>query len=90
MNRVSQIGNQDFRNPPKVEVEAKPFATSLERALERLLAGMHQLVPLELARLHKRLAALSTDMHARTVRMQVLAHRRVVPEHLIASLVRTR
>lgn len=88
---MSQIGNQYFaRYLPKVEVEAKPFATPLKRALERFLAGMHKLVPLELARLYKRLAALRADMHTRAVRVQVLAHCRVVPEHLVTSFVRTR
>lgn len=59
-----------------------------KRALERLFARVNQLVPLEFAALHKRLATLGTDVNARTVCVQMLPHRPVVTEHLVASLVR--
>ncbi len=57
--------------------------------LERLFARMYQLVPLQLRRLHKRLAALAAHMHAWAVRVQVLAHGGVVSEELIAAGVWT-
>ena len=54
--------------------------------LERLLACVYQLVPLQLRALHERLAALGAHVHARAVRVQVLPHGRVVAEHLGAAL----
>lgn len=45
---------------------------------------------LQLAGLDKRLAALRAHVDSRPVRVQVLAHRRVVAEHLVAALVRAR
>lgn len=56
--------------------------------LERLLARVHQLMALEFARLHERLAALATDVRPRPVRVQVLAHCTVVAKHLVAARVR--
>ena len=50
---------------------------------------MNQLVTLELARLHKGLAALGADVHPRAVRVQVLPHGTVVTKHLRAASVRT-
>ncbi len=46
---------------------------------------MYQLVPLQLRRLHKRLAALAAHVHARPVRVQVLAHGGVVAEEFGAA-----
>lgn len=43
-------------------------------------------MPLEFRTLHKGFATFCTDVHARPVGMQVLPHRRVVPEHLGTSL----
>ena len=54
--------------------------------LERLLARVDQLVPLQFGALHERLAALGAHVHTWTVRVQVLPHGRVVAEHLGAAL----
>lgn len=45
-------------------------------------------MPLELGALHEGLAALCAHVDARPVRVEVLAHGRVVAEHLGAALVR--
>lgn len=54
--------------------------------LERLLASVNQLVPLQLGTLHEGFAAFRTHVHTRPVSVQVLPHCRVVPEHLRTSL----
>jgi len=72
---------------PKVEVEREPLAAALEGALEGFLAGVHQLVALELGALHEGLAALGAHVDARPVGVEVLPHRRIVTEHLGAALV---
>jgi len=43
-------------------------------------------MPFELRALDKRLATLGADVHAWTVRVQVLAHCSVVPKQLTATL----
>ena len=73
----------------QVEVEREPLAAALEGALEGLLARVHQLVPLQLGALHEGLAALGAHVHPGPVGVQVIAHGRVVAEHLGAALVRT-
>lgn len=54
--------------------------------LERFLSRVYELVPLQLRALDEGFAALGADVHARPVGVQMLPHRRVVPEHLGASL----
>jgi hypothetical protein len=54
--------------------------------LERLFSCVNQLMPLELGALHEGLAALGTHVHPGPMRVEVLAHGRVVPEHLVAAL----
>ena len=54
---------------PQVEVEREAFAAAFECALERLLARVHQLVPLEFRRLDERFAALSAHVDPGTVRV---------------------
>lgn len=54
--------------------------------LEGLFASMNQLMPLQFGTFHKCFATLRTDVHARAVCVQMLAHRRVVTEHLGATL----
>ncbi len=75
--------NADVR--AQVEVEAELLAAAVEGTLEGLLARVHQLVPLQLRRLHKGLAALAAHVHARPVRVQVLAHGGVVAEEFGAA-----
>lgn len=87
---VRPIASVDSHVSAKIEVETKPLATSFERTLKRFLARVHQLVPFELGTLDESFAAFRAYMYPRPVRMQVLAHRTVVPEHLRASLVRAR
>lgn len=48
---------------------------------------MNELVTFEFGALHKRLAALSADVHAGAVGVEVLPHGGVIPEHLCAALV---
>lgn len=57
--------------------------------LERFLPSVNELMPLQLWTFHESLAALSADVHTRTVGVQMLPHCRVIPEHLGASLIRT-
>ena len=47
-------------------------------------------MPLELRTLYEGFSALGADVDPRAVRVQVLPHGRVVPEHFRAALVRTR
>lgn len=54
--------------------------------LEGLLSCVNKLVTFEFGTLHKRLAALGTDVHAGAVGVEVLPHGRVIPEHLCAAL----
>ena len=74
----------------QVEVQGEALPASLEGALERLLARVHQLVALQLGALDEGLAALGAHVDARAVRVQVFAHGAVVAEHLGAALVRAR
>lgn len=55
--------------------------------LERFLPCVNELMPLQLGTLHKSLAALGADVHTGPVGVQMLPHRRVIPEHLGASLI---
>lgn len=50
---------------------------------------MHQLMPFQLAGLDERFAALGAHVNARPMRVQMLAHRRVVAEHFVAAFVGT-
>lgn len=59
----------------KVEIEREALAAAFERALERLLARVHQLMSLQLARLDKRLAAFGANVNARAMRVQMFTHR---------------
>ena len=43
-------------------------------------------MPFQLGALNKRLATLSADVHTWSMRVQVLAHRSVVPEQLATTL----
>lgn len=74
-------------NSPQIEIETKPLPAAFERALERLLSRVDELVPLQLAGFDEGLAALSADVDSRAVRVQMLPHRRIVPEHLVATFV---
>lgn len=56
--------------------------------LEWLFPRVYELMSLQLGALHERLATLCTHMHPGPVGVQVLPHRRVVPEHLTTSLQR--
>lgn len=56
--------------------------------MEGLLPRVDELVALELGALHEGFAALSADVDAGAMGVQVLPHGRVVPEHLCAALVR--
>ena len=87
---VGPVARVDAHVGPQVEVEREPLAAALERALERLFARVHQLVALQLRGLDEGLAALGAHVDARAVRVEVLAHRGVVSEHLGAALVRAR
>ena len=86
---VGPVTCMDSHVGSQVEVERKSLPAAFERALERLLARVHQLMALELGRLDEGLAALGTYVHPWTVRVLVLAHRRIVAEHFGATLVRT-
>ena len=69
----------------EIEVERELLATAFEGALERLLAGVDELVTLELGRLHKGLATFVAHVDAWAVRVQVFAHGGVVSEELVAA-----
>lgn len=47
---------------------------------------MNELVTFEFGTLYEGLATLGTDVHARPVGVEMLPHRRVVPEHLSTAL----
>ena len=53
---------------------------------ERFFAGVNQLMTLQLRTLHERFATFGAHVHSRSVRVQVLSHRRVVAKHLVATL----
>ena len=59
-------------------------------AQERLLACMYELMPLQFTALDEGLPAFRTNMHSRSVGVEMFPHGSVVSEHLVASLVRTR
>lgn len=73
----------------QVKVQGEALAAAFERALEGFLSRVHQLMPLQFGTLHEGFATLGAHVHARPVRVQVLPHRGVVPEHLGTSFVRT-
>lgn len=60
---------------PQIEIQRESLATSIECTLERLLAGVNQLVALQFGTFDKRLATLGTHMHPGTVCVQVFSHR---------------
>lgn len=54
--------------------------------LERFLSCVYELMPLQLRALNEGFTTFCADVHTWPVGMQVLSHRRVVPEHLGTSL----
>lgn len=58
----------------------------LDTHLEGFLPGVDELVPFEFGAFHEGLAALGADVDPRPVSVEVLPHRRIVPEHLCAAL----
>lgn len=72
----------------QIEVQREPLSAALEGALERLLAGMHELMSLQFAGFNERLATLGADVHSRAMRVQVLSHGAVISKHFRAVLVR--
>ena len=87
---VGSVARVDPDVSAQVKVQRESLAAAFERALEGLFTRMHQLMPLQLGALHEGLSALCAHVHPRPVGVQVLTHRRIVPEHFGASLVRTR
>lgn len=85
---VGPVAGVDANVRAQIEVQREALAAAVKGALERLLTGVHQLVALQFRALDERLAALGAHVHARPVRVQVLAHCAVVAEHLVAFAVR--
>lgn len=71
---------------PTTHTHTEGISRNRHTHLERFLPGVHQLMSLEFGALHKSLAALCTDMHPRTVSVQMFAHGSIVPEHLATTL----
>lgn len=65
----------------QVKVERKALSAPFERALKRLLARVNQLMSFQFARFDKSLSTLGADMNTRTVSVQMLSHRAVIPKH---------
>lgn len=87
---LKTIEHKNVRCAPKIKIETKPLPAAFEGALERFFTRVNELVTFQFARLHKRLAALGAHVDTWTVGVQVLPHGRVVPEHFVATFVRTR
>lgn len=74
----------------QVEVQGEALPAAFESALEGFLPRVDELVPFEFGALHERFPALRADVDARPVSVEVLPHRRVIPEHLCTAFVWTR
>lgn len=59
--------------------------THLKGALEGFFSRVHKLVAFEFARLDEGLSALTTDVHSRSMGVEVFAHRRGVTEGFAAT-----
>ena len=59
---------------------------TLKTDLEGFLSSVDKLVSFQLGALHEGLPTLCTDVHARSVSVQVFPHGRVVSEHLGTAL----
>jgi hypothetical protein len=86
---IRPVTRMDADVGAQVEVERETLATAFKGALEGFLAGMHQLVPLQLGALNKGLATLGTNVYPGTMGMEVFSHRRIVAKHFGAAFMRT-